>query len=165
MLNNIVIGSYYPVKSKVHFMNPVSKIICTILYITMTFLCQDVRLMLLLTLLSVLMVEMAHLPKSLYLRTLRSLKFIIILTVIIYYMVGTDLETVLNMVFRLINIVLYTTILTLTTRITSYNVCYTKLLRPVRHLRLAMGGNRMFGFKAKLFSAAVTGVALSYNFV
>ena len=132
MLNSIVIGSYYPVKSKVHFMNPVSKIICTILYIAMTFLCQDVRLMLLLTLLSVLMVEMAHLPKSLYLRTLRSLKFIIILTVIIYYMVGTDLETVLNMVFRLINIVLYTTILTLTTPPTEITYGLQKTLAPLK---------------------------------
>lgn len=132
MLNDVVIGSYYPVKSKVHFMNPVSKVLCTILYIIMIFLCQDVRLMLLLMLLSVLMIEIAHLPKSIYLRTFRSLKFLIILMIVIYYFIGTDLETVLNMILRLINIVLYTTILTLTTPPTEITYGLQKALSPLK---------------------------------
>ncbi len=134
MLNDIVIGSYYPVKSKVHFMNPVSKVLCTILYIIMIFLCQDIRLMLLLMLLSVLMVEIAHLPKSIYLRTFRSLKFLILFMIIIYYFVGTDLETVVNMILRLINIVLYTTILTLTTPPTEITYGLQKALSPLKLL-------------------------------
>ncbi len=134
MLNDVVIGSYYPVKSKVHFMNPVSKVLCTILYIIMIFLCQDVRLMLLLMLLSVLMIEIAHLPKSIYLRTFRSLKFLIILMIIIYYFIGTDIETVLNMILRLINIVLYTTILTLTTPPTEITYGLQKALSPLKLL-------------------------------
>lgn len=134
MLNDVVIGSYYPVKSKVHFMNPVSKVLCTILYIIMIFLCQDVRLMLLLMLLSVLMIEIAHLPKSIYLRTFRSLKFLIILMIIIYYFIGTDLETVLNMILRLINIVLYTTILTLTTPPTEITYGLQKSMSPLKLL-------------------------------
>lgn len=132
MLNNVVIGSYYPVKSKVHFMNPVSKILCTILYILMTFLCQDIKLMLLLTFLAILMVEIARLPKSLYLRTFRSLKFIILFMIIIYYFLGTNLDTVLNMVFRLINIVLYTSILTLTTPPTEITYGLQKALAPLK---------------------------------
>lgn len=141
MLNNFIIGSYYPVKSKIHFMNPVSKILCTIIYIAMTFLCQDVKLMLLLTLLAILMIEMAHLPKSIYFRTLRSLKFIIILMVIIYYIIGTDLETVLNMTFRLINIVLYTTILTLTTPPTELTYGLQVALSPLKIIGVPV--NRM----------------------
>lgn len=115
MLNNIVIGSYYPVKSKVHSMNPVSKILCTIIYIIMTFLCQDIKLMVLLLFLVCLMIEIAHLPKKIYVKTFKSLRLIIVLMVILYYFIGTDLNSVISMVLRLISIVLYTTVLTLTT--------------------------------------------------
>lgn len=115
MLNNIVIGSYYPTKSKIHSMNPVSKILCTIVYIIMTFLCHDIGLMALLFLLVCLMVEMAHLPKKVYLKTFKSLRLIIVLMAILYYIIGTDLESVGLMILRLISIVLYTTVLTLTT--------------------------------------------------
>ena len=41
MLDNVVFGSYYPIKSKVHYMNPISKILCTLLFALMIFICDD----------------------------------------------------------------------------------------------------------------------------
>ncbi|HPF83239.1 MAG TPA: energy-coupling factor transporter transmembrane protein EcfT, partial [Bacilli bacterium] len=115
MLNKIYIGNYYPINSKIHSMNPVSKLLCTIIFIAMTFICKDIRLMLLLSFLCVLMIEMAHLPRMIYLKTFSSIKFLIVFLIIIYYFVGTDLESIINMILRLYVIVLYTTMVTLTT--------------------------------------------------
>ena len=35
MLNNITIGKYYPVRSRVHLMNPLAKVICTMAFVIM----------------------------------------------------------------------------------------------------------------------------------
>ena len=136
MLNSVTVGSYYPVKSKVHFMNPISKILCTLLFVIMTFLCSDPRLMLLLTMLSILMLEIAHLPKKILLKTFKSIKTLSILMVIIYYFIGTDLETILNIILRLFNIVLYTTILTLTTPPTELTYGLQKAFFPLKIIGL-----------------------------
>lgn len=115
MLNKIVIGSYYPVKSKIHFMNPVVKIICTILFIIILFLCNDIRLMLLLALICIFLLEMAYLPRMIYLKTFSSIKYLMLFMIVIYYFMGTNIEIALNMCLRLYIIVIYTTIITLTT--------------------------------------------------
>ena len=115
MLNKVAIGRYYPIKSKVHLMNPIAKIICTILFVAMTFLCHDIRLMVLLAFICVLMIELARLPRILYLKSFSSLKFLFLFLLVIYYFLGSDLETILNMCLRLYLIVIYTSILTLTT--------------------------------------------------
>ncbi len=128
MLNNIVIGSYYPVKSKIHFMNPVNKMLCTILFIVTSFLCKDPKIMLLLTFLCVLMAELGHLPKSIYFKTFKNLRLLIVLLAILYYFMGVDLDTVICVILRLLNIVLYTTVLTLTTAPTELTYGLQKVL-------------------------------------
>lgn len=134
MSNNFLVGSYYPVKSKVHFMSPISKILCTLIFIVTTFLCSDPRLMLLLSMLIVLVTEMARLPRRIYFKTFKSLRFVIVFIILIYYLLGTDLETVINMILRAINIVLYTSVLTLTTPPTEITYGLQKVLSPLRIL-------------------------------
>lgn len=134
MSNDFLVGSYYPVKSKVHFMSPISKILCTLLFIIMTILCSDPRLMLLLSMVIVLITEMARLPRRIYFKTLKSLRFVIILIIILYYFMSADLETVINMIIRIINIVLYTSVLTLTTPPTEITYGFQKVLSPLKIL-------------------------------
>ena len=126
MSNNFLVGSYYPVKSKVHFMSPISKILCTLIFIVTTFLCSDPRLMLLLSMVIVLVTEMARLPRRIYFKTFKSLRFVIVFIILIYYLLGTDLETVINMILRVINIVLYTCVLSLSSPPSVF--CYGLLL-------------------------------------
>lgn len=136
MLNNLVIGSYYPIKSRVHLMNPVSKVICTILFIVMVFLCNDIRLMILLSFMSILLFELAHLPRKIYLRTLLNLKYLLLFIILIYYLIGADIETVINMCLRLYIIVLYTTILTLTTTPNNLTEGLKTIMTPFRLIGL-----------------------------
>lgn len=138
MLNKIVIGSYYPIKSKIHFMNPVVKIICTILFVVITFLCLDIRLMLLLTLMCIFLLEMAYLPRIIYLKTFSSLKYLMLFMIIIYYFMGTNIEVVLNMCLRLYIIVIYTTIVTLTTTPNDITYGLRVVLSPLSLLGVAV---------------------------
>lgn len=134
MLNKVVIGSYYPIRSKIHFMNPIVKIICTVLFIILTFLCHDIRLMSLLTLICIFLLEMANLPRMIYLKTFSGLKYLMLFMIIIYYFMGTNIEVVLNMCLRLYLIVLYTTIITLTTTPNDITYGLKVLLSPLKLL-------------------------------
>lgn len=134
MLNKVVIGSYYPIKSRIHFMNPVVKIICTILFITITFLCHDIRLMSLLTLVCIFLLEMAYLPRMIYIKTFSGLKYLMLFMIVIYYFMGTNIEVVLNMCLRIYIIVIYTTIITLTTTPNDITYGLKVVLSPLKVL-------------------------------
>ena len=132
MLNRIMIGRYYPISSPVHHMNPVAKLLSMILYIITIFLCKDIKLMLLLTLVVFMLYELAHLPRKIYFKTLFSLKFILLFILVIYYLMGYGLEDVILVCLRLYVIVLYTTILTLTTPTSNITYALKTILTPLK---------------------------------
>jgi len=83
MLNNLVLGRYQSGNSKIHYMHPLSKIICTTLFVIMVLICNNIKLMILLSGLSILLIEMANISRSIYLKTTNSLKFILLFILII----------------------------------------------------------------------------------
>lgn len=136
MLNNLVLGIYYNNYSKVHYMHPLSKIICTVVFIIMVFICNDIKLMILLSLLAILFTEIAHLPKTIYYKTIMSLKYIIIFIVLINLIFKADLITTIMDILRLVLIVLYTSILTLTTPPTEITYGLELLFSPLKIVRI-----------------------------
>lgn len=134
MLNNIMIGSYFPVKSKIHFMNPVVKLLCTVVFIVLAFICRNIKLLLLISFVAVLMVEMSHLPRRIYIKTFKSLRVLILFVAVIYYFIGSDLESILSMILKLYIIVLYSTVLTLTTPPNDIAYALEKVMSPLKLL-------------------------------
>lgn len=132
MLNNLVIGRYYNSNSRIHYMHPLSKIICTILFIIMVFICNDIRLMILLSLLAILFTEMSKVPLSIYLKTVNSLKYILIFILIINLIFKVDIIITIMTMLRLILIVLYTSVLTLTTPPTEITYGLEMFLSPLK---------------------------------
>ena len=136
MLNNLVLGRYYNSNSKIHSMNPLSKIICTLIFVIMVFICNDIKLMLLLSLLAFLFTEFSKVPRRIYLKTIKSLKFILIFILVIDLIFKVDIiVTIINML-RLVTIVLYTSILTMTTPPTEITYGLEQLLSPLRLIKI-----------------------------
>lgn len=141
MLNRIIVGSYYPIRSKIHSMNSVVKILCTLIFIVMTFLCQDIKIMLFLTFMCILMIELSHVPKRIYIKTFASIKYLILFLIAIYYFIGSDINTILNMIIRLYIIVIYTMLLTLTTTPNDITYGLQKVMSPLKLIGIPV--NRM----------------------
>lgn len=136
MLNNLVVGRYYRTSSKIHSMHPLSKIICTIFFIIMVFVCNNIKLMLVLSLLAVLFTEMAHVPHNIYYKTIMSLKYIILFIIIINLLFKVDYIIIIITILRLVLIVLYTSILTLTTPPTEITYGLEMFLSPLRVIKV-----------------------------
>lgn len=136
MLNNLIIGRYYNTRSKVHNMHPLSKIICTVAFVIITFMCNDIILMLSLLGLAILLVELAHIPKDIYFKTIKSLKYILIFIIVINLIFKVNIIITIITILRLISIVLYTTILTLTTTPTDITYGLEQFLSPLKIFKI-----------------------------
>ena len=141
MLNNIMVGKYYPVNSRIHMMNPVSKIICTFIFIITLFMTVTLRMNIALCMMVILLMLMSKIPLKIYFRTLKSIKFILLLIVIINLLLQVDIETTLVMIIRLSLLVLYTSILTLTTPPTEITYGLEIFLAPLKIFKIPV--NRM----------------------
>src|SRR5574344_209265 len=136
MLNNIVIGKYYPVKSKVHLMNPLSKITCTMLFIVMCLLATSIQMSLILFVLVALMIMNSNIHFKYFFSTIKSLRFILLFTIIINMIFNVYFEVTLIMLSRIILIVLYTSILTLTTPPTEITYGLEKFFSPLKLFKI-----------------------------
>lgn len=136
MLDNIIIGKYYPVRSRVHLMHPLSKIICTITFIIMSAFANTVILNLALFGLVILMIFNSNIPFRYFFSTIKSLRFILLFTIVINFIFNVYFEVTLVMLCRIILIVLYTSILTLTTPPTEITYGLEKFFSPLKAFRI-----------------------------
>lgn len=136
MLNNVMIGRYYSVKSKIHAMNPLAKIICTFLFLLITLMCSNIILNIVLIFFVLIIANMTHISMNLYFKTIKSIRFIIIFIIIINLILKVDVQITLVMIIRLSLIVMYTTILTLTTPPNEITYSLEKFFAPLKILKV-----------------------------
>ncbi len=132
MLNKIMLGRYYPVLSPVHKMNPLSKILCTVIFIILMLINNSLFFTLLITAFIVLIILMSNVPLKIYYHAVRSLRVLIIFIIIINLIFGAGYQTTILMIARLVLIVLYTSILTLTTPPTELTYGLELFFTPLR---------------------------------
>lgn len=132
MLNKVMIGRYYPIDSFVHKMNPLAKIICILLFVVMIFLTYDFRFNIIISILLLLMLSNTKVPFNIYLKTVLSIKWLLLFIFLINLILGTSLQITIITIMRLIYVVLYTSILTLTTPPTEITYGLEKLFLPLR---------------------------------
>lgn len=132
MLNKVMVGRYYPITSKIHKMNPLSKIICTVIFVLLMFLSNDLFFIGLITGFVLLIVLMSNIPLKVYLGAIKSLKILIIFIILINIITGVDWQVIVIMVARLVLVVLYTSVLTLTTPPTELTYGLEKFFTPLR---------------------------------
>ena len=132
MLNKVMIGRYYPIDSFVHKMNPLAKIICILLFVVMIFLTYEFRFNIIISILLLLMLSNTKVPFNVYLKTVLSIKWLLLFIFLINLILGTSLQITIITIMRLIYVVLYTSILTLTTPPTEITYGLEKLFLPLR---------------------------------
>ena len=79
-MKGISFGQYYPAESVIHRLDPRTKVILTILYIVLTFLCKSAVAFAALVVSAILLVAVSRIPLGTVLRSLRAILFIVIFT-------------------------------------------------------------------------------------
>lgn len=144
MFHDFMFGRYYPVRSKIHFMNPLSKLLCVMIFVLMTFFSTTIELNLFLMVLTILILSLTNISLKLYAKSAKILIpfYLLILLVNAIFKISF-LDTVVMMI-RLTLVFFYITMLTLTTPPTE----------------IIYGLEKILGF-LKLFRINVSNLALS----
>ena len=148
MLNNITLGQYYPADSSVHRLDPRMKILLLVAMIVAIFLCGDLLAYIPVIGVLALASYLSKVPFRLLLKGLRPLRFILVFTFILnlFFLQGETpllnlgftvitreaLLTAIQYSLRLVLLVLFSSLLTLTTAPVTLTDGLERLLSPLR---------------------------------
>lgn len=151
MLSNITLGQYFPGNSIIHRLDPRTKILVTLLFISSIFLAENYVAYSMLTVFTVLAIYLSHIPAPLFVRSLKPLWIIILITVLIHFFTtpGTVIwswtfltvtkEGVRQgalMTARLVFLIAFSSLLTFATSPIALTDGIERLLRPFRRIGL-----------------------------
>ena len=136
MLSSISIGNYYSAKSNIHAMHPLSKIICVLIFI-MTVLCfSGYTSIFVLSLLVFIMILNTNIPLNVYYYIIKNIWGLLLLIFLFFTLVSFSFITGLIVSVKVILIVLYLAILTLTTPTTEIIYGLEKVLYPLNRFNI-----------------------------
>lgn len=154
MISDITIGQYYKENSVVHRLDPRTKIILTIMFIVMIFLCKNFLSLVLMILFVIFSVLLSKVPPKMFLKSLKPIVPIVIFTAILnmFYIGGEEilfqwsfikittdgLITAAFMAIRIVCLIVASSILTYTTVPTMLTDAIEKLLSPLKIFRISV---------------------------
>lgn len=136
MYNNVLLSRYFPVKSKMHDMDPFAKMLCTIIFILTLVITNSFSVILLLVIVDLIMLLRSNVPLRLYGKSVKSTVPGILLVIITTLLLSVDYLLILAWVIKIILIVLYTSILTFTSTPTEITYGFQKVLSPLKLIGL-----------------------------
>ncbi len=152
MLNDITFGQFYPAKSLVHKMDPRFKMVLTVAFIVFTFVAQNAISLVITAAALAIFIAATRIPVKMYLKTLKPIIPIIILTSVLnaLYVSGGDtvvsfwkitittggITTAVYMSVRTAILIMCSSILTYTTSPTELTDAIERLFSPLNAIKV-----------------------------
>lgn len=136
MYNNVLLSRYFPVKSKMHDMDPFAKMLCTLIFIVTLLITNNFSVIFLLIIVNLIMLLRSNVPLRLYMNTVKSTVPVILLVIIATLLLQIDYILILFLLVKIVLIVLYTSILTFTSTPTEITYGFQKVLAPLKLIGL-----------------------------
>jgi len=132
MYNNVLLSRYFPVKSKMHDMDPFAKMLCTLIFILTLLITNSFTVILLLVIVALIMLMRSNIPFRLYAKSVKGFIPLILLVLIVTLLLGINYLLILALVVKIVLIVVYTSILTFTSTPTEITYGFQKILFPLK---------------------------------
>ncbi len=149
MSSGVMMGQYYPVKSQVHSMDPRAKIILSVIFMVVLFVGNNFWAFLVMGSFAALAILLSHVPLRLLVRGLRPILFILLFTMTLHlfltpgpeiFRVGPIAGTWSGLVqglfigVRLVILIMFTSLLTLTTSPIELTDGLEDILKPFKRI-------------------------------
>ena len=148
MIRDITLGQYYPANSRVHWLDPRAKIVCTLLYLISLFLFQNIFGYIAATIFLISAICLSKVPISYIVKGLRPIIMLLMITVVfnlfltrtgtvlfeVWILKVTDegIRTAFFMAIRLIYLIFGSSLMTFTTTPNALTDGIEKLLHPLQ---------------------------------
>lgn len=151
MINNIVLGRFFPGKSLIHKLDPRVKVILDVLMIIMTFMGKNYISLLLMFISVLICVFLSGVPFKMYFKSIKSIVLIVLFTSFLnlfygqgepifqFWFIKITKEGINNSIFvasRLLLLIILSSILTFTTSPTDLTYAFEKLLKPLNFIKV-----------------------------
>ena len=151
-MNNVVFGQYYPTSSVVHRLDARIKLLAVILYIITVFFITDYVMYAAMFVFIIALAIVAKIPLRVLLRTVRTIVFLVLITSVInlFFTTGEELwvhwkfikiykegvEHAIKLALRLILLMLFPSLLTLTTTPMELTDALESLMKPLKLIKV-----------------------------
>lgn len=151
MIKDITIGQYFPGDSPIHRMDPRMKLVLTLVYIVVIFMCKNFFSLAAMVILLALMVLFSRIPVKIIFKSVKPIAIIILFTAVLNlfyidkgntvfewaFLKITDggIFTAIFMVVRIISLVIASSLLTYTTSPTLITDAMERLLSPLKFMK------------------------------
>lgn len=132
MLDNITIGNYCAIDSKIHRLNPIIKLVSLISILILTFIVKNTISLIFILSFTILNVLMSNVSLKYYGKSLLCMKYLIIFIITINLVIYRSFIIIINPLLQLIIVILNTTILTYTTKYIDLIYGLEFILYPLR---------------------------------
>ncbi len=132
MLNDIVFGRYYFRDSKIHSMNPNAKMICVLLFVMFNLLISSMPVALFMVGFTFLFIFFTNIHVKEYIKGLYQVRFLVIFLFVINIILNADMMETLIVIIRLLSLLLYTMVLTFTTKPNDLNNSLVFVMTPLK---------------------------------
>lgn len=130
MLNNITLGKYYQKDSIIHRLSPIFKIISLIIMVISIFFINSYVDVIMLASYLLLSIVYSNIELRIYLKNIFGIKIFLIFILIIDLIFYNGINRIIFDLFKLIFMILYSSILTYTTVVTELTYGIEKILKP-----------------------------------
>lgn len=136
MLNNISLSRYQNTDSFLHKLNPLQKLISLILCIVIILITSNLFMHSLYVLISILLIIMSKVFFREYVYSLRTMLYLFIGIFLINVLVGVSIENNIINLLKILEVVIFSTLVTLTTQENDVVNAITKILFPLRLFKI-----------------------------
>lgn len=136
MFQKITFGKYIKKESKIHDLNPVIKLLCSIIFIISLYISDNIILHVILSILCLIMMLESKINLKTYIYNLRMIRYLILVLIIINTIFGVSILTTFILTLNLCLTVLYSSILNYTTRHTEIAYAISKLISPLKIFKI-----------------------------
>lgn len=143
---------YYNIDSPIHKLNPLCKILASIVFLVMVLISSHIKVIISLFLILSFIITISNVPFNYYLNPIFSMKVLFIFLFIINLIFGVSVYNSFVMISKIILVVMYSSVLLFTTTTNSLAYGISSFLRPLSFI----------GFPVSKVSMAI---ALSLNFI
>lgn len=134
MLDNISLGRYYPKDSFIHKLNPVFKVISLLIMIVSIFFIDSYADIIMLISYLLLTLSYSDISIKVYLKNIYNIKVFLLFILIINLIFFKGINQIVFDLFKIIFIIMYSSVLTYTTAMTEINYGVYYILKPLNRM-------------------------------
>ncbi len=134
MLNSITIGKYCYGTSFIHRWNPICKLLCSLMYILFVFMVNQWIQVCLFTLFLLVLLFFSQFSCFHYFKPVWNLRYMILILLFFYFLLGIPFDQSFLLIWKIVVVILYSTMILYTTPIGDLTYAITVLFYPLSWL-------------------------------